>query len=147
MLVVLFTILILLGAYVTYRKTKATRLNASLLDKTRQQLHELRNETNLAPHVVATRISLIIRQYLSTAFNDPALFETNEEFTLRESALDQLHPRSRQSVINTLHSLSQIKYAPANTPTDINRLIDNAESLIANLEINVCPTDSQSQNS
>lgn len=87
---------------------------------------------------------MILRRYLADAFEDPAIFETNEEFILRESALNQLHPDSREPVSQFLTKISDIKYAP-DTPnedsTKITQLLDQAEDLIANIEINVGDSD------
>jgi len=130
---------LLVGIFLIFRKRQSARLNATLLDDARKKLKQLRAETTLPPHVVALHLSLIIRSYLEKAFEDPALFETNEEFTLRETALAQLPPDSRQAVISYLQTLSQIKYAPADSTVNTAQLINNAESLISNLEINVTP--------
>ena len=142
MLVVLASLLAIALAYFIFRKSRSTKRQTTLLDHARAGLRKLREQSpNLPPHVTATKISLIIRQYLAAAFNDPALFETNEEFTLRESALAQLHPDSREPVTQHLTALSQLKYAPTGT-TDVNNLITEAESIIANIEINVNDPDS-----
>jgi len=120
-------------------KPSPAKKRANLLDEARARLSHLKEESPaLAPHVTATRISLIIRRYLEAAFKDPALFETNEEFTLRPDALEKLHEDSRAPVTDHLTRLSQLKYAPVNSsePAD---LIDEAEELLANIEINVSP--------
>ena len=146
MLVALATLLALALAYFIFRKSRSTKRRTTLLDHARVRLEKLRADApNLPPHVTATRISLIIRQYLEAAFNDPALFETNEEFTLRESALAQLHPDSREPVTQHLTVLSQLKYAPTGT-TDTDQLITEAESIIANIEINVNDPDRRRRN-
>jgi hypothetical protein len=99
------------------------------------------------PQTIATRISLIIRQYLEAAFDDPALFETNEEFTLRPHALAKLHPDSRKPVTDHLGVLSQLKYAPAVNVEHLSDLIDQAAGILANIEFNVSSTDSTSLSS
>ena len=120
------------------KKIQQSKLQTTQLDEVRAQLDKLRNESeNLPPHLIATRISLIIRRYLAIAFNDPALFETNEEFTLRKSALTQLSPESRTLISQHLTDLSQLKYAPHHSPDNNQQLIDKAESILANIEINV----------
>lgn len=137
LLIGLAAILAVGGVYFVIQKLKTTRLQATQLDKARRQLDKLRKEArDLPPHVTATRISLIIRRYLAIAFNEPALFETNEEFTLRESALTQLHPDSRQPITQHLTTLSTLKYAPTGT-ANTDQLITDAENILANIEINV----------
>ncbi|NWK57617.1 DUF4381 family protein [Verrucomicrobiaceae bacterium N1E253] len=128
------------------RQRKQHKLKATMLDRAREQLAKLREEApNLPPHGVALHLSLILRRYLAAAFHDPALFETNEEFSLRDSALEQVHPDSREPVTLYLHELSQIKYIPE-SQADIPNLIDQADQLIASIEINVGdPDDKQRQ--
>ncbi|MBK1853514.1 hypothetical protein JO972_00930 [Verrucomicrobiaceae bacterium 5K15] len=120
-------------------KPNPAKTRANLLDDARASLHKLKEESpKLPPHVTATRISLIIRRYLEAAFKDPALFETNEEFTLRHDALNKLHPDSREPVTAHLSQLSQLKYAPVHSAEPV-QLIEEAEELLANIEINVSP--------
>lgn len=120
-------------------KPSAAKQRASLLDDARAKLNQLKEEApNQAPHVTATQISLIIRYYLTAAFKDPALFETNEEFTLRPHALEKLHEDSRAPVADHLTRLSQLKYAPVNSSEPV-ELIHEAEELLAKIEINVSP--------
>ncbi|BDS08373.1 hypothetical protein NT6N_34130 [Oceaniferula spumae] len=120
-------------------RPNTAKQRATLLDKARADLNQLKEDApKLAPQITATRISLIIRRYLEAAFQDPALFETNEEFTLRQRALEKLHPDSREPVTNHLTRLSQLKYTPANS-SEPATLIDEAQELLANIEINVSP--------
>lgn len=88
------------------------------------------------------RISLILRQYLEATFEDPLLFETHEEFTLRPDALARLHPDSRQPVCDHLTELSDLKYAPSKGDKKVSELIDKAGEILAHIEFNVTPADS-----
>lgn len=140
-LVVLAGLLVVGLLWFIIRKSNSAKQRATLLDKARKSLEKLRKQSDdLPPHGVAVHISLILRRYLAEAFNDPAIFETNEEFTLRESALAQLHPDSREPVSQYLTELSQIKYSPSGS-ADIPQLINQAEAVIANIEINVGDPD------
>jgi len=133
---------ILISLYFIFRKRVSSQQRKTLLDKARARLEKLKTETSeLPPHTTATRISLIIRQYLEAAFDDPALFETNEEFTLRPHALKQLHPDSRKPVTTHLTELSQLKYAPDGQADIVASLIDQAEEILTNIEFNVSPAD------
>ena len=135
------SLLLLIIIYLIFRKSKSAKQRITQLDKARRQLAQLRQKTDaLPPHIIAIRISLIIRRYLATAFDDPALFETNEEFSLRESALSQLHPDSREPITRHLTALSQLKYAPKES-ANAAELIDDAEAILANIEINVGDED------
>jgi hypothetical protein len=141
MLAGLGCLLVLIIIYLIFRKSKSAKQRITQLDKARKQLAQLRQKTDaLAPHIIAIRISLIIRRYLATAFDDPALFETIEEFSLRESALSQLHPDSREPITRHLTALSQLKYAPKES-ANAAELIDDAEAILAHIEINVGEED------
>jgi len=142
LLVGLGTLLGLGLIYYIFKKSTAAKQRATLLDNARARLQKLRKEApDLPPQVTATRISLIIRRYLEAAFNETALFETNEEFTLRESALAQLHPDSRAPITDHLTTLSQLKYAPNTITINPDTLITDAENILANIEINVNDPD------
>lgn len=134
---VLLLLLTSLLVYAFLRRHQNHRRHHSHLDHARARLTELRRQADSTPpHLAATQLSLILRRYLAAAFDDPALFETNEEFCLRESALAQLHPDSRHPVSLYLSDLSQIKYVPQSA-IPVSQLIDQAETVIANIEINV----------
>ena len=129
-------LLILAVLFSLFRKRPTAPSRKTLLDLARQQLEKLTAEApDLPAPTTATRISMIIRSYLEAAFDDAALFETNEEFTLRPHALDRLHPGSRQPITDYLTTLSELKYAP--TPDmDTTVFIDEAEKILAHIEIN-----------
>lgn len=57
----------------------------------------------------ATSTSLILRDCLSKALNDPALYETNEELALRSASLEKVP----SSVRDLLQKLANAKYAPS----------------------------------
>ncbi len=121
-------------------KTKTNKLKISLLDDARTRLAEIREQAPTLPsHTIATQTSLVIRHYLETAFKDPAIFETNEELTLRPKALQKLHPDSREPTKHYLTRLSALKYSPTHE-TATCTLIDEAENLLAHIEINIPPT-------
>lgn len=60
----------------------------------------------------AVQSSLILRKYLSTAANDPALFETHEEFVSRHDALQALTADARAATETGFTRLAALKYAP-----------------------------------
>jgi len=70
--------------------------------------------------------------------HNPALFETNEEFTLRPGALGKIHPSCRDQVKDYLTKLSELKYAPSYTE-ETDNLIDEADELLALIEVNIGP--------
>ncbi len=144
MLVATGIILIILATWFFVRKGTPARKRQSLLEKARAKLTELKKQSdNLTPETIATRISIIVRQYLETAFEDPALFETNEEFTLRPRALEKLHPDTRQPITDHLQRLSELKYEPQDDSDTANAsaasLIDEADKLLSLVELHPAP--------
>ncbi|MDC0087933.1 DUF4381 domain-containing protein [Akkermansiaceae bacterium] len=139
-LIVALGLILLIGAiYWIYkaRTSKAFQQKPSI-DKARDEIQKLRdNADDMEPHTAATELSLIVRRYLAGAFSDPALFETNEEFTLRQSALPSLHTESRELVTQHLSKLSQLKYSPvteSNISENITEHIDQANELLSHIE-------------
>ena len=59
----------------------------------------------------AVLASLILRKYLSIAANDPALFETHEEFISRHDSLDALMLDARHAAEAGFDRLASLKYA------------------------------------
>ena len=132
------TTILLICFIVRKRKTNQTRRD--LLDKARAKLSELKDQSaSLKPEMIATRISVILRQYLEAAFEDPALFETNEEFTLRPTALERIHPDVRPQITSNLEQLSELKYEPNKdhdtAHTIVLLLISDAQKILAHSKI------------
>lgn len=106
-----------------------------LLEHATEELKALKAEVDsLSPQVSAVRISLIMRQFLEDAFKDPALFETDEEFTLRPEALALLHEHCRTAVVEHLHHLSELKYQACGQPDSVVALIDETIALLQTIE-------------
>jgi hypothetical protein len=61
---------------------------------------------------MAVQVSVILRRYLSRSMQEPALFETHEEFISRHDALKDLPEDVRQSVAVFFARLAEVKYAP-----------------------------------
>ncbi len=60
----------------------------------------------------AIRVSVILRRYLSRSMNEPALFETHEEFVARHDGLKDLPDDVRSEVGGFFAKLAALKYAP-----------------------------------
>lgn len=60
----------------------------------------------------AVLVSVILRRYLARSMQEPALFETQEEFVSRHDALRDLPEDVRQSVAEFFAKLAGVKYAP-----------------------------------
>ena len=70
----------------------------------------------------AVQTSLILRKYLSLAADDPALFETHEEFISRRDALNTLTDDARKASETGFTRLASLKYAaeiPDVSPQDV----------------------------
>lgn len=136
--VILLAVIVYL--FYKFRKTDDTPKTPSI-QEARDEINALRAEAeNMEPHEAATELSLIIRRYLAGAFSDPALFETNEEFTLRQQALTKLHPESRQLVTQHLSELSQMKYSPAKgkrLSEIITGHIDQADEVLSHIDLHL----------
>lgn len=92
--------------------------------------------TRIAPvgiRETAIQTSLILRQFLAQATNDPALYETHEEFITRQNSLQSLRPETQSAAKQLFDRLAAIKYAsevPDNQPSE---LIANSKSLLTTL--------------
>jgi hypothetical protein len=133
LLIVVVTILLI-------RKHRGKCARRTDLDEARARLVALKERAvNLSPEEIATKTSIIIRHYLEAAFDDPAIFETKEEFTLRTTALPSLEAETRSAIVHHLQQLSELKYEPhANSTAAITRantLIDEAEQLLAHIDL------------
>jgi len=65
----------------------------------------------------AVKSSLILRRFLADAVGDPALFETHEEFIIRQDSLKKLTPPAREAATTAFATLARVKYAPE-VPSD-----------------------------
>ena len=64
------------------------------------------------PGESAIRVSMILRRYLARSMNEPALFETHEEFIARHDGLKDLPDALKSEVGVFFSKLAADKYAP-----------------------------------
>jgi hypothetical protein len=64
------------------------------------------------PRESAIRVSMILRRYLARSMNEPALFETHEEFIARHDGLKNLPDDVRSEAGAFFSELAAAKYAP-----------------------------------
>jgi hypothetical protein len=64
------------------------------------------------PRESAIRVSMILRRYLARSMNEPALFETHEEFIARHDGLQSLPEDVRTEAGAFFSKLAAVKYAP-----------------------------------
>jgi hypothetical protein len=81
----------------------------------------------------ALRSSLILRNYLAVAANDPALFETHEEFIARHDSLQALTPSARAAAEAGFTRLASLKYAPEIPDADPSDVVAESLSLLETL--------------
>jgi len=68
----------------------------------------------------ATAVSLALRGYLARSMNEPALYETHEEFIGRHEGLKDLPEDIRLETGAFFNHLASMKYAPEDMPTEGN---------------------------
>ena len=81
----------------------------------------------------AVRSSLILRKYLSMAAQDPALFETHEEFIARHDAMAGLNQNARTAAAEGFSRLAALKYAPISPQADAAAVLTDSRQLLETL--------------
>ena len=98
-----------------------------------EQFRPVLGELSIAE--VATQTSLILRHYLALALEEPALYETHEEFLLRSDALQKLPRGARERLAPLLSELAAAKYGPSRVdPSTSKRIIDDSLRTLQGLE-------------
>lgn len=99
-----------------------------------QSLSDLETEP-LSLKAFSLRLSMILREFLTGETQDPALFETHEEFSRRVDALATIPNDCRQDIMNLLEQLAQLKYAAEaeRSHTPLRPMIDHARSLVSRI--------------
>ena len=90
-------------------------------------------------HAAALESSMILRKYLSITAEDPALFETHEEFVLRHDSLQKFPQSMRDEVAAIFSRLATIKYAPDSTKTNAETIIGDSRQLLHTLHAALAP--------
>lgn len=94
---------------------------------------ESARSSSATPRDAAVLASLALRGYLSRAADDPALFETHEEFIARRDSLAALNAPARDAAATGFAHLASLKYAaepPASTAAEV---IESARTLLDSL--------------
>lgn len=92
----------------THKNTPRSRRNHAYKEATAA----LQRITAAEARSAAVQTSLILRRYLSLAADDPALFETHEEFIARSDSLLSLSIPARAACAASFTRLAACKYAP-----------------------------------
>ena len=96
------------------RRRKPFAVNSGRIRKAAfaEALAALANTRTEDARDAAVQTSLILRKYLLAVAEDPALYETHEEFVLRGDALHALTPEARAAAEAGFTRLAAMKYAP-----------------------------------
>ena len=78
----------------------------------------------------ATECSLILRRYLAALTQDPALFETHEEWISRHDSMEDLSEALRGRTHELFTQLAHWKYAPADHGDEPTVVIDRSRDLL-----------------
>ncbi len=77
--------------------------------------------------------SLALRDYLSRAAADPALFETHEEFIARHASIVALHEPAREAAAAGFSHLAALKYSAEPPASSTHEVIESARTLLDQL--------------
>lgn len=82
------------------------------------------------------QISLIVRQYLQGQVQDPALYETHEEFSQRLDSLSSVPKECQYDTRYLLEKLADLKYAGNHEqdPVQAHTLIEQARALLKRID-------------
>lgn len=86
-----------------------------------------------SPRETATALSLLLRRYLARAAEDPALFETHEEFISRQNSLKALSDAAREACAKGFARLATLKYAAEPPPAEATALTEECRGLLDTL--------------
>jgi hypothetical protein len=99
-----------------------------------EALTALNATTKSTTRDAAIRTSLILRRYLASAADDPALFETHEEFITRRDSLAALSQQARDAASAGFARLAKLKYSAAiESDDDPSHVINDARTLLDQL--------------
>ena len=125
-----------LAAWWMYRRRKtAAAPGITPLQEALAALREIEEELP-AMRECALRLSMVLRSYLAGQTQDPALYETHEEFSQRMDSLVHVPQNCQCETRDLLEHLAEFKYA-GETEHDATRsrnLIESARQLICRID-------------
>lgn len=136
LIVVACIIILLVTSLLILRKPKATLIPESPAETALRKLNALKNSI-ITLREASIETSLYLREFLTGKANDPALFETQQEFNLRDSSLDSIPAQFRDDTRELLDKLARLKYAPE-TSTDNEKtqsMISEAAELVRSIDL------------
>ena len=132
---VLIPLATLAGWWLYRRKQRKPAVVISPLQEALAALDEL--ESLLPPmRECSLRLSLILRSFLAGQAQDPALYETHEEFSQRMDSLAQVPVSCQCTTRDLLEELAAFKYAgdTAHNATQAHSLIEQARELVTKID-------------
>lgn len=105
-------LLILLG-YLLLRKTKLEDPKKAKREAYQEATRELGKLNASLGKENVIMVSLVMRKYLASSMNEPALYETHEEFIGRHDAIKDLDEELKAEISDYFSELAAIKYGPA----------------------------------
>lgn len=128
-------VILLLLLWLILKNRKPAPINLIALRKAafNEAKTDLETITPSTSRETAVLTSLILRKYLSTAANDPALFETHEEFISRHDSLQALTPEAHAAAEAGFTRLASLKYAQEIPSADPVEVIADARKLLETL--------------
>lgn len=130
---------LLIRTLLKFRSTKPKLPIKNLADAL-TELAELKTQ-DLSTTQQATEVSLLMRRFLMIHFEDPALYETHEEYLQRGEGLENLPQKSRQQLADYLTTLAEQKYGSQKTSIlTADALFDQTESLMRTLDASIPKT-------
>ncbi|MEI7956200.1 MAG: hypothetical protein WCJ66_13615 [Verrucomicrobiota bacterium] len=111
------------------KRTAGTRRDLAYYDASAA----LQQITAADARAAAVQSSLILRRYLSLAAEDPALFETHEEFVARNDALLALSESARAACADGFTRLAACKYAAEVSALEPAAVVGDARGLLETL--------------
>ena len=104
-------LLILLGFYIS-RKSKVQDPKQAMRLAYQEAMAELEKlDASIGKENVII-VSLVLRQYLARVMNEPALYETHEEFIGRHDVIKDLSEELKLEITDYFSKLAAIKYGP-----------------------------------
>lgn len=121
--------------YLLLKKRKHTHPAPTAEEIALQRLEALKTQQpNL--RTCSLELSMILREYLTGKTEDPALFETHEEFSRRLDALSAIPRECQYATRMLLEKFAELKYAGRqdNAPQMVTELISETQDTILNIQ-------------
>lgn len=136
MITAICIIILVVASMWIFRKPKVPIIPESPAQAALRKLNALKN-SSITLREASIETSLALREFLTGKANDPALFETQQEFNLRDSSLENIPVQFRVSTRDLLDKLARLKYAPE-TSTDHEKtqnMVNEAEQLVNSIDL------------